>query len=167
MLDAFALVINEINDIDLVIGGGSPKPKQRELGVFEKMRAIIKEKNMEEKVKIIGYVSDEDMAANYQQSELFVLPSLFEPFGMTTQEAMACGRPVVASKFGGIRNVINTDENGILVDPKNPKEFANAMIKVLTNKTFSDKIGNAAYKTIQDEYSWEAIAQRHLSFYQI
>jgi len=166
LLDAFALVIKEIKNIDLVIGGGSPNPKQRELDVFERMRTIIKEKNMEEKVKIIGYVADEDMAANYQQSELFVLPSLFEPFGMTTQEAMACGRPVVASKFGGIRNVINTNENGILVDPQNPKEFANAIIELLTNKTFSENIGKAAYKTIQDEYSWEAIAQRHLSFYQ-
>jgi len=85
---------------------------------------------------------------------------------MTTQEAMACGRPVVASKFGGIRNVINTNENGILVDPKNPIEFANAMIQLLTNNTFNEEIGKAAYKTIQDEYSWEAIAQRHLSFYQ-
>jgi len=76
LLEAFALVIKEIKDIDLVIGGGSPKPKQREQGVFDKMRAIIKKKEMEDKVKIIGYVADEDMAANYQQSELFVLPSL-------------------------------------------------------------------------------------------
>ena len=67
---------------------------------------IIAEKGMQDRVTRIGYVPDGMMRAYYQQAELFVMPSLFEPFGMTSQEAMACGKPVVASKFGGIRNTI-------------------------------------------------------------
>ncbi|PJF33844.1 MAG: hypothetical protein CUN57_01090, partial [Phototrophicales bacterium] len=106
LLNAFALIKDEIPDVHLVIGGGSPNPKPRELGVFAKMDEIIAKNNMENQVHKIGYVPDELMAPLYQKSMLFVLPSLFEPFGMTTQEAMACGKAVVASKFGGIRNVI-------------------------------------------------------------
>jgi len=165
LLYAFDLVRKAIKDVDLVIGGGSPNPKQREIGLYDKMRKIIKEKDMEDRVRLIGYVADELMPIYYQQSEMFVLPSLFEPFGMTTQEAMACGRPVVASKFGGIKNVIKNGENGILVDPSKPQEFADAMIKMINNKDLSEKIGMQAYKTCQEEFSWEAISDRFLKFY--
>ena len=165
LLKAFDFVRKEIKDVDLVIGGGSPKPKQREIGLYDKMRKIINEKGMEDRVRLIGYVPDELMPTYYQQSEMFVLPSLFEPFGMTTQEAMSCGRPVVASKFGGIRNVIINGENGILVDPSKPHEFAEAILKLIKNKELSEKIGMQAYKTCQEEFSWEAIADRFLNFY--
>ena len=165
LLKAFDFVRKEIKDVDLVIGGGSPKPKQREIGLYDKMRKIINEKGMEDRVRLIGYVPDELMPTYYQQSEMFVLPSLFEPFGMTTQEAMACGRPVVASMFGGIRNVIINGENGILVDPSKPHEFADAILKLIKNKYLSEKIGMQAYKTCQEEFSWEAIADRFLNFY--
>jgi len=166
LLYAFALVQKKIKDVELVIGGGSPNPKPREMGVFEKMRNIIREKGMENRVKMIGYVADEMMAPYYQQAQLFVLPSLFEPFGMTTQEAMACGKPVVASKFGGIRNVINNGKNGILVDPQNAAECAEGMIRILSDDELKASIGAEANKIITEQYSWEAIADRHIGFYQ-
>jgi len=165
LLYAFDLVRKEVDGVDLVIGGGSPNPKKRELGVFDKMRSIIDEKGMHNRVHIIGYVPTELMVPYYQQAQLFVLPSLFEPFGMTTQEAMACGKAVVASKFGGIRNVINSGENGILVDPKDPKDFAQGMIQLLKNDTLRENIGLAANRIIRQEYSWEAMANKHIDFY--
>jgi mannosylfructose-phosphate synthase len=128
LLNAFALVKDKITDVDLVIGGGSPNPKPRELGVFAKMDEIIDKNNMQDRVSKIGYVADEMMAPLYQKAQLFVLPSLFEPFGMTTQEAMACGKAVIASKFGGIRNVITNGVDGILGDAANPQEFIPTVI---------------------------------------
>ena len=166
LLNAFALVKDKIKDVDLVIGGGSPNPKPRELGVFAKMDEIIEANNMEERVKKIGYVADEMMAPLYQQSELFVLPSLFEPFGMTTQEAMACGKAVIASKFGGIRNVITHGVNGMLVDSANPEEFADALIELLSDNEKRKNMGLAARKLIEEEFSWKAIAEKFLDFYQ-
>ena len=166
LLKAFALVKDEVKDVDLVIGGGSPNPKPREQGVFDMMHKIIEEENMKDRVMFIGYVDDDKMAQYYQQSELFVLPSLFEPFGMTTQEAMACGKPVVASKFGGIRNVITHEKDGMLVDAANPREFADAMIRILKDPEFKQRLGHAANDLIQREYSWEAIADKFLDFYQ-
>ncbi len=165
LLYAFDFVAKQIKDIDLVIGGGSPDPKPRELEVFNFMKRIIKEKRMDDRIHIIGYVPDELMVPYYQGAQLFVLPSLFEPFGMTTQEAMACGIAVIASKFGGIRTVIKNEVNGILVDPTNPDEFSNTIIKLLNNKELRTKIGKEAYKTVISEFSWEAIADRFLEFY--
>jgi glycosyltransferase involved in cell wall biosynthesis len=96
---------------------------------------------------------------------LFVLPSIFEPFGMTTQEAMACGCPVIASKFGGIRNAIIQGKNGLLVDPGNEEEFANAIKNLLNDEVLRKRIGKAGSVLIRNEYSWEAIADRFLEFY--
>lgn len=165
LLNAYAIVKDQIKDVDLVIGGGSPNPKARELGVFAKMDEIIAENNMADRVSKIGYVADEMMAPLYQKSQLFVLPSLFEPFGMTTQEAMACGKAVIASKFGGIRNVISHGVNGMLVDSADPQEFADALIELLADEKKRNNMGVAARKLIEDEFSWKAIAEKFLDFY--
>jgi len=165
LLHAFDIVRKEIPDVDLVIGGGSPNPKQRELGVFDKMKDIIAEKGMQNRVHIIGYVADEMMRPYYQKSLFFVLPSLFEPFGMTSQEAMACGKTVVASKFGGIRNVITNEENGFLIDPANKEEFAEIMIKLLKDQDLNKKIGLSAHNNISTNYSWEVQAKKHIEMY--
>ncbi len=165
LLQAFDIVRKKMPDVHLVIGGGSPQPQGTELEVRTTMERIIAEKDMRGQVHIVGYVPDELIVVHYQQEELFALPSIFEPFGMTALEAMACGRPVVASKFGGIRNVITSGENGLLVDPQNAEEFAGAMIKLLEERDFSDRMAEAGRQTIQEQYSWEAIAQRHIAFY--
>ena len=166
LLNAFALIKDKVKDVDLVIGGGSPNPKARELGVFAKMDEIIEKNNMQDRVYKIGYVADEMMGPLYQQSQLFVLPSLFEPFGMTTQEAMACGKAVIASKFGGIRNVITNGKDGMLIDAANPQEFADALTELLTDDEKRNKMGLAARKLIEEEFSWKAIADKFLDFYQ-
>lgn len=165
LLYAFELLSKKIKDIDLVIGGGSPNPKQREKKLMAKIHNIIDQANLKKRVHVIGYVPDNKMIGYYQNCQLFVLPSLFEPFGMTTQEAMACGKPVICSKFGGIRTVIKNNINGILVDPSDPKLFADAMEKVLTDDTFRKNLGEQAHFTVVNEFSWEAIAKRFLDFY--
>jgi len=166
LLHAFNIVQKEIPDVDLVIGGGSPTPKERELGLKANMQKIVDEYGMQDRVHIIGYVPDELMCPYYQQAQLFTLPSLFEPFGMTTTEAMACGTPVVASKFGGIKTVINTGENGVLVDPTDAQEFADAIIDLLKDPQKAKQIGDAGAETVKSYLSWEAIARRHLEFYE-
>lgn len=165
LLEAFAEVAQKNKDVSLVIAGGSPEPKPREVVVFAMINRIIAEKKLEGRVHRIGYVPDELMATYYRQSLFFVLPSLFEPFGMTSQEAMACGKTVVASKFGGIRNVITHGVNGLLVDVKIKEEFAGAMLRMINNPEEREAIGLAANKNIVENYSWEAIADRFLDFY--
>jgi mannosylfructose-phosphate synthase len=165
LLNAFALIKDKIKDVDLVIGGGSPNPKPRELEVFAKMDEIIDNNDMQDRVHKIGYVADEMMGPLYQQAQLFVLPSLFEPFGMTTQEAMACGKAVIASKFGGIRNVITHGVDGMLIDAANPEEFANALYELLADDDKRNAMGIAARNLIEKEFSWKAIADKFLNFY--
>ncbi len=165
LLNAFNLVRKAIPDIHLVIGGGSPNPQPREQEIVATIRQIIDEKGMHERVHVIGYVPDELLVPLYQHAELFVLPSIFEPFGMTALEAMACNKPVIASRFGGIRNVISSEQNGLLIDPSNAGEFADAIIILVQDKQLNERMGRKAHRTVQSQFSWEAIAERHLAFY--
>ncbi|MBU2651669.1 MAG: glycosyltransferase [Bacteroidetes bacterium] len=165
LLNAFDLIRKKFPGLLLVIGGGSPEPNDRELEVFETMDTIIREKGMEKQVMLIGYVPDELLVAYYQKCRFFVLPSIFEPFGMTSQEAMACAKTVVASKYGGIRNVIRHRENGMLIDPRDANEFADVMTELIRNEQLAMDMGQTANLMIQEEFGWEAIGGRFLDFY--
>lgn len=166
LLHAFAKVHEKYPDIHLIIGGGSPDPKPIEMEVFHMIEALTAEYHLEETVKLIGYVKDQMMVPYYQNAMMFVLPSRFEPMGMTAQEAMACGLPVVASRHGGIRTVIRHNDSGLLVDPANTNQFADAMISLIESPQKRDEIGAKASKLIREHYSWEVIAEHHLEFYE-
>jgi mannosylfructose-phosphate synthase len=167
LLNAFSLVCKSVPNIHLVIGGGSTsKARPTELEVLATMKRIIAEKDMGECVHITGYIPDEHLVAVYQQAAMFVLPSLFEPFGMTALEAMACGRPVVASRLGGIRELVTSEENGLLVDPTNANDFSAAIIKLLNDERLARRIGERGRDIVRERYSWEAIAARHIEFYE-
>ena len=165
LLEAFDIVRKKKPEITLFIGGGSPEPQARENELIANIHRIIQEKRLQQRVNVIGYVPDDLMLPYYRQAQLFVLPSTFEPFGMTAAEAMASGTPVVASKFGGINNVIVSGSSGLLVDPANAHEFADAIIRLLDDREFARKLGKEGCETIRREYSWEAMAQKHLDFY--
>jgi glycosyltransferase involved in cell wall biosynthesis len=130
------------------------------------MHRIMKEKHIEDKIVFVGHVEEKLMAAYYQNARFFVMPSIFEPFGMTAQEAMASGIPVIASRFGGIKTVLTHGKDGLLIDPTNEDEFASTMIRLLTDKPYRDQLGEAASALVRHNFSWEAMADRHLAFYE-
>ncbi len=165
LLNAFAKVCEKIKDVSLVTGGGSANPQPREQEVLDMMDRIMREKGIENKIVFVGHVGENLMVPYYQNAQFFVMPSIFEPFGMTVQEAMASGIPVIASKFGGINTVLTHEKDGLLIDPKNEEEFAGSMIRLLEDVDFRDRLGIEASKLIRENFSWEAIADRHINFY--
>ncbi|HOX77478.1 MAG TPA: glycosyltransferase [Bacteroidales bacterium] len=165
LLNAFGKVCQKMDDVYLVTGGGSSNPQPREKEVIDMMLRIMKEKGIENKVIFVGHVEEHLMVPYYQNAQFFVMPSIFEPFGMTTQEAMASGIPVIASKFGGINTVLTHEKDGLLIDPKNEDEFAGAMIRLLEETAFRKQLGQKASSLIRQNYSWEAMAEKHLHFY--
>ncbi len=121
-----------------------------------------------------------DLIAFYSQATLFVCPSVYEPFGIINLEAMACGVPVVASKVGGIPEVVVDGATGILVDvdpvggenfePRDPEAFARrlaaAATELLQNPDRARAFGGAARQRVEARFSWEHVAAETLSFYQ-
>ena len=166
LIRAFAHVAAKVPDAYLVIGGGSKEPKQHEIDVKNSFLKVVDELGLGDRVIFTGYVLDDDLATYYRKASLFVLPSKYEPFGMTTLEAMSCGTPVVATKFGGIRKNLKNEYDAMMVDPTNEEKFSEAMTRILTDGALSQRLVENGLKTIRERFSWEAIAATTLEFYQ-
>jgi glycosyltransferase involved in cell wall biosynthesis len=85
---------------------------------------------------------------------------------MTVLEAMACGAPVVVSKFAGIHEVLEDGRDCLIVDPNDADELSGAIVSLLRDRDLGARLGRAAAATVQGGFSWEAIARRHLEFYE-
>jgi mannosylfructose-phosphate synthase len=165
LLFAFDKVRRE-SDAKLVVGGGSKNPKRHELDVLAGLNTIVTELRLGDAVTFAGYVPDEELAPYYRRAKVFVLPSKFEPFGMTALEAMACGTPVVATNLGGIKHNLDDGVNALLVDPSNAEELSGAILTILNDPGTADKLSRAGLKKIRAEFAWEVIAKRNLEFFE-
>ena len=111
-------------------------------------------------VKFYGYISfGPELLSLYEASDLFVLPSLTEGCPQTLFEAMAYGLPVVATKVGGIPDLIADEENGLLVHPGNPKDMSHAIERLITDTDLKDRLSKNAFFFARD-HTLEAERQR-------
>jgi len=166
LLHAFARVAPEAPALRLVIGGGSAEPQEREVRVREELRDLAAVHGLAERVTFAGYVTDEDLPYFYRRAAAFVLPSKFEPFGMTALEAMACGTPVVATNLGGLARFVVDGRDALLVDPSVTEKLAGALRRLVAEAALAAQLVAAGHETIAREFTWEAIARKHLAFYE-
>lgn len=92
--------------------------------------------------------------------DLFVLPSLRESFGVVQIEAMACGKPVVATRNGGSEEIITSEEYGLLVEPGDSEELAEKILMALDRKWDREAILKYA-----ERYTWESISKEIMEIY--
>jgi glycosyltransferase involved in cell wall biosynthesis len=116
-----------------------------------------------ERIKFLEYVRDEDLPLLYSGATLFCYPSLYEGFGLPVLEAMACGTPVVASSATSIPEVAG--QAAILVDPMNCEEIAAAMDLVLEDTGQRELLSAAGLERVTG-FSWEQAARKTLSVLQ-
>jgi phosphatidylinositol alpha-mannosyltransferase len=117
-------------------------------------------------VKFVGRVSDEDLPRYYRTCDVFCAPSTgFESFGIVLLEAMAAGKPMVASDIAGYRDLLVDGKEGLLTEPKNEKALAQAMIRILHNPDLQQKMGQEGRAKAR-QYSWRRVALQVLDFYE-
>jgi len=159
-------------DFQIVLCAGAPDTPEIAL----EMQAAIAEARgiREEIVWIEKMVSRTEAIALYSGAEVFVCPSIYEPFGIINLEAMACGTPVVASAVGGIKEVVVDGETGFLVPLKqmtespfeatDPEAFANDLATkvnlLMADPVLASKMGAAGRKRAEELFSWDAIARK-------
>lgn len=107
-----------------------------------------------------------DMDQIYRSFDIYVLPSLEEAMPMALLEAMAAGLPVVATKVGGVPDVVNDPSVGTLVEPGDPNAIATGVRDLLSNQSRREQIGSNARTRVENHFSAAAMARRYAELYQ-
>lgn len=158
LLKAMPEVLKDISDAELVFVGDGK--------MIEDLKRLCKRLNVEKYVKFKGFIGDTTKKAlYYKSSDVLALPST-EPelFGLVNLEAMACGVPIVASRIGGIPDVVKDYKNGFLVPPRDSKALADAIIHLLENEDVRRRFGKNGIKEVKN-FSSEKIAKETEKIY--
>ena len=120
-----------------------------------------------ERVTFCGRVPDADLPAHYAASDLLVLPSttMGEAFGVVLLEAMACGKPVIASNLPGVRSVVDDGRDGLLVRPGDVEDLAEKVQRLLADGSARREMGVRGRKKVEERYDWPRIVPRLEEFY--
>lgn len=121
------------------------------------------EADLTEHVEILG--EQDDVRELLSSADVFLLPSAQESFGLAAAEAMACGTPVVASRVGGLPEVITDGESGFLRDPEDLDGMAASALAILTDAGLRDRLSRAARATMVERYCEERIVPMYEEFY--
>ena len=116
-------------------------------------------------VTLAGYVPRDELHREYGTADAFVLPSLSESFGLVLLEAMSCGLPIVATRTGGIPELIHDGTQGFLAEPGNADELARAVRALFADDDRRWQIGQANATQVRTSHTWPAIAERTRQLY--
>jgi glycosyltransferase involved in cell wall biosynthesis len=123
----------------------------------------VRELNLESKVCFLG--KQEDCVPILQRSDLFLLPSENESFGLAALEAMSCGVPVVGASGHGLQEVIRHGETGYLEDIGDVDSMAKDSLKLLNDRTLWDRQSRAARAIVLDKYDLNAVTSVYQDYY--
>ncbi len=123
------------------------------------LESLARKFGVEDRVRFLGKVEHNDLAALYRNCALLAATSFVnETFGMALCEAMACGAPVVASDFGGFREVVIPGENGLLAHPQDPPDLAAKINRLLADPALRKRMGEVGRRRVQAVFSRQAVA---------
>lgn len=166
------------HDLQVVLCAGAPDTE----AIGEEMATLVNEAKRESGDKVLWIremLPKKDLIALYSHAEVFVCPSVYEPFGIINLEAMACETPVVAAAVGGIPEIVVPGVTGILVpfeaegsgsaEPHDPEGYSRALAAAVNELMASPErrlsMGKAARARVVEHFSWRHIAQVTLAFY--
>ncbi len=141
-----------------VAGGSRGAPGMRRL------LCLARDLGIRHKVKFLGSLPQERLRTYYNAADVCVLPSYYESFGFAALEAAACGKPVVASRVGGLTTVVNDGETGFLVNWRCPGPFVERLDLLLNNEEMRNEMGKAA-RLHSQTLTWDAAADRLMHAY--
>ncbi len=158
LIRAFASVKKEMANTRLLIVGPDG-------GLRRGYERTIAKNNIPD-IHFLDYVSHEDLPRYYKSADIFCAPATGqESFGIVLLEAMAAGKPVIASDIDGYSQVVNHCRAGLLVPPRDENSLAMAMVHLLADKELRNEIGAIGEESAK-EYSWTEVSQRVLSYYE-
>lgn len=157
LVAAFPKVLETVPDTKLAIAGKGPEAVN--------LRAQIRKLGIGDSVLMLGELPHEQTLKLMAAADAFVLPSLIESCPNALLEAMAVGVPVVGTRVGGVPEIIENEENGLMVPEANPNSLADAVVRVLEDNQLAKKLKANGVKTVHEKFTWESVAKQTLMVY--
>jgi len=154
-LEAFIEVRRRNGTGHLAIVGGPSGPNGRE--TLDRVQRRIAEAGVIESVSLVAPQTHQLLSSWFRAADLTLVPSLAESFGLVALESAACGTPVVASAVGGLLTLITPGQNGLLLASREPKDWADAIERVLDPAVGADMAEASA--TMARQYTWRNTAE--------
>jgi glycosyltransferase involved in cell wall biosynthesis len=159
LVKAMPQILSHVPDAKLlIVGPGTEKEKQMLL-------SLVRELKIEGNVEFLGKIPN--VSSYYQKANVIVLPSItFENCSLVILESLASGRPVIASALGGTPELIEDGKTGFLLEPRNPYQISEKVVRVLLDDDLAKKMGKAAREKAEKELSMRAHIEKLESVYQ-
>ncbi len=155
LIEAAALVLTRVPDARfLIVGSGE---------LEQSLQQQIKRHHLEKHVFLTGFRPD--ILSVHKGFDLFVMSSVTEGLGTSALDAMACGRAVVATRAGGLSEVVDHGETGLLVPVRDPNALADAIVCLLTDSTLREQYGRAAMERAQQRFNADRMVDETVAVY--
>lgn len=158
LIDAMVDVVLAMPDTVLIIIGDGPER--------ERLKVQAEALGLSEHIRWLGSMHQEEAWSMFSVMDVFVMPSLFEGFGLTAAEAMAAGLPVVGSQVDGLSEVIEDGVTGYLVSPDDSQALAHSLIVLLNNTLLAKQFGQNGCDRVQKYFSMEQFSKSMLALYE-
>ncbi len=151
------LTHNKKISLNLIVVGEGPL-RQR---LMRKVEGL----GLKKHVHFLGFVDDTTLISLYSSADIFVVPSLYEPFGIVALEAMSSRTPVVVSNVGGLAEIVNDGITGLKFPPGDADSLAAAITRILEQPLLAESLTSKAYHESINEYNWDLVAEKTLQTY--
>lgn len=155
LIQAAQGVLAEFPDAMFVIAGDGPRRAHLE--------SLIHSLGLDANVRLAG--RRDDMPGVYASLDLFVLPSLDEGMPMVILEAMASGRPVIATRVGGVGKLVQNEETGLLLEARDVPGLRDAILRCLRDREFAGKLAGNGEELVRTRFSSDGMAKNYLNLY--
>jgi glycosyltransferase involved in cell wall biosynthesis len=154
LIKAVPIVLKKC-DVLFVIAGDGP--------MMSELVEMVKQTGLQDKVLFPGYVKN--ISRFFACLDIFVIPSIAEGLSITTIEAMACGLPVVASNVGGLPELVGNEKNGLLVEPRNEAQLAEAITSLLRDSDARKRYGVIGKEAVSQKFTKETMVVNTINVY--
>ncbi|MBW9153581.1 glycosyltransferase [Clostridium estertheticum] len=149
LIEGFSKVIHEYKGNKelklLIVGDGTQKIK---------LESLVNELGINSNVTFTGKIDNDKVPEYINMMDIVCLPSLSESFGVSAVEACACGRPILATNVGGLKEIIFDDYNGFIIKQKSSEDIKLKIIKIIRNEVQMMEFSKNARKLVLEKYSW-------------
>lgn len=156
----------QLPDVELCVAGGPPADLLSTDPEARRLRRIARDLEVGHQLQLLGQVPHSGMPELIRSADVVLAVPWYEPFGIVPLEAMACGKPVIATAVAGLTDSVVPGVTGLLVPPRDPRALADAVRTLLADDRLRRAYGRAGARRAQQRFGWPRIAEQTVAAYQ-